>query len=46
MYIQSIENILQPWVSWNLGQNNNYQAVKKMEWIENWKYDKMQTRNR
>ena len=39
-----MENILQPWVSWSIWQNNNHQAVK-MEWIENGKYDKIQTKN-
>ena len=32
-----MEIILQPWVSWCFLQNNNHQAVKKMEWIENQK---------
>ena len=36
IYIWSIENILQPWVSWSFFQNNNHQAFKKIEWIENW----------
>ena len=35
-----MENTLQPWVSWSFLQNNNHQAVKKMEWIENRKYEK------
>ena len=26
-----MENNLQPWVSWSFLQNNNYQAVKKIE---------------
>ena len=26
-----MENSLQPWVSWSFLQNNNHQAVKKME---------------
>ena len=38
-----MENSLQPWVSWSFLQNNNHQAVKKMEWIGNQKYDKIQT---
>ena len=37
-----MENILQPWVSWSFLQMNNHQTVKKMESIENQKYDKMQ----
>ena len=28
-----MEYRLRPWVSWNFLQNNNYQAVMKMEWI-------------
>ena len=38
-----MEYRLRPWVSWSFLQNNNHQAVKKMEWIENWKYEKIQT---
>ena len=30
-----MEYRLRPWVSWSCLQNNNHQAVKKMEWIEN-----------
>ena len=30
-----MEYRLRPWVSWSFLQNNNHQAVKKMEWIEN-----------
>ena len=41
-----MENILQPCVPWSFLQNNNHQAVKKMEWIEKWKYDKIQTKKR
>ena len=41
-----MENSLQPWVSRSFLQNNNHQAVKKMEWIENRKYEKIQTKNR
>ena len=38
-----MENSLQLWVSWKFLKNNNHQAVKKMEWIENRKYEKIQT---
>ena len=41
-----MKNILLPGVSWSLLQNNNHQAVKKMEWVENRKYDKIPTKNR
>ena len=36
-----MENSLRPWVSRSFLQNNNHQAVKKMEWIENRKYEKI-----
>ena len=35
-----MENSLRPWVSWSFLQSNYQQAVKKMEWIENRKYEK------
>ena len=38
-----MEYCLQPWVSWNFLQNNNHQAVKKMEWIENTKKYRQKT---
>ena len=41
-----MEYCLQPWVSLSFLQNNNYQAVKEMESIENRKYEKIQTKNR
>ena len=36
---------LQHWVSWSFLQYNNHQAVKKMECIENGKYEKLQTKH-
>ena len=36
-----MEYRLQSWVS-GCVQNNNHQAVKTMEWIENRKYEKIQ----
>ena len=40
-----MENRLRPWVSWNVLQNNNHQAVKKMEGIENRKYEIIETKH-
>ena len=36
-----MENIRQPRDSWSFLQNNNHQTVKKMEWTENRKYEKI-----
>ena len=41
-----MEYRLRPLVLWSFLQNNNHQAVKKMEWIENRKSKKYKEKNR